>query len=350
MTTPRKPVLISMRMGNHASRSGYDRLCQAMDADVITTARPDSWKTRAIGHLAKPLIRRSGSLWYNRQSATTEFEVGLRWLGSRRRVFHFLYGENSLRYLPAARRLLPGSNRLMATFHTPDWRMNEVVKSRRFLQRLDAVVVVSSSQLAYWNELIGEERSFFVPHGIDTDYFVPGDGEHLDNERPIMLTVGHHLRDFDTLAGVANAMRTVAPEVEFVVVSRPDRLGPLSRLDNVRCLSGISDSRLLELYQAATALFMPLRDATANNALLEAMSCGLPIVATDIQGVRDYVPPEGSILHHNGIELFTDTLAAIASGRIDLHSMGLANRSRADELAWPQVAAQLADVHRRVAA
>jgi glycosyltransferase involved in cell wall biosynthesis len=36
-------------------------------------------------------------------------------------------------------------------------------------------------------------------------------------------------------------------------------------------------------------MVMPLKDSTANNALLESMACGLPSVITDIGATRDYV-------------------------------------------------------------
>ena len=37
--------------------------------------------------------------------------------------------------------------------------------------------------------------------------------------------------------------------------------------------------------QSARIAVFPFRDATASNALLEAMATGLPTVATDVEGV-----------------------------------------------------------------
>jgi len=56
----------------------------------------------------------------------------------------------------------------------------------------------------------------------------------------------------------------------------------------VRYLSGLDDDRLRVEYQRAHLLFLPLLDAWANNALLEAMSMGLPAVVTDLPAVREY--------------------------------------------------------------
>lgn len=42
------------------------------------------------------------------------------------------------------------------------------------------------------------------------------------------------------------------------------------------------------MYQESDLLVV-LLDSTANNSLLEAMACGMPMVTTDLQGVRDYV-------------------------------------------------------------
>lgn len=334
-------VLVTTRMGNHAGPSGYDHLCGAIDAEVVAVHRPRGLGGRAVARLLAPLAQRSGSQWYDRNCALAELESALAWLSRRDTLFHFLYGENCVRYLPAFTRR-SRRNRLVATFHTPSWRMNEVVKSRRTLRWLDGVVVMSTSQLDYWSDIVGAERAAFVPHGVDVGYFRPAAAPAAGSGPLRLLTVGHHLRDFDMLAAVARAVGSLDGDIEFAVVARPDRLGPLQGLANVRCYSGLSDEDLRALYQTSAALILPLKDATANNALLEGMACGTPVIASDIQGVRDYAPAgAGSVLCEQRVDAFVDAVCGVRDGRFDLAAMGAASRRRAEQLSWPEVGAQM---------
>jgi len=50
----------------------------------------------------------------------------------------------------------------------------------------------------------------------------------------------------------------------------------------------VDDPTLLRLYQQASRHLTPFRDFAANNALVESLACGLPIVTNDRGGVRDY--------------------------------------------------------------
>lgn len=344
----RRVVLVTMRMGNHAGPSGYDHLCRAIPGEVLSVHRRRGLAGRALARALVPLVRRSGSQWYDRTSALAELAVAWRWLTRKDVIYHFLYGENCVRYLPALTRR-SRRNRLVATFHTPGWRMQEVVRQPRALRHLDLVVVMSTSQVEYWADMVGTERVAFVPHGIDTQYFTPqAPGESNRTDRPCVLTVGHHLRDFDLLADVAARVGQRSPEIEFVVVSRPDRLGPLTGLPNVTARSGLSDAGLRELYQRADVLFLPLQDATANNALLEGMACGLPLLATDIQGVRDYAAVEGSVLRPNDPEAFAQEIEGLCGGAYDLDHMRRASRSRAEALSWPRVGRAMIDAYERL--
>ena len=165
------------------------------------------------------------------------------------------------------------------------------------------------------------------------------------------FTVGHHLRDFTALAAVADSLADSHAHITFDVVARADALAPLRGLGNVRCHSGVSDEALRALYQQAHVLFLPLRDATANNSLLEGMACGLPVIATDLQGVRDYLGEDACVFAPQAdVDALRHALLALSEDSGRVARMGAASRVAAEALAWPVVAARTRQVYSRVAA
>ena len=106
--------------------------------------------------------------------------------------------------------------------------------------------------------------------------------------------VGQWLRDFETLERAFSIINKIRPDVELdCVIPRSARnsepLIRLARHNNVRWHCDLSPEHLRSLYQVSTLLFLPLVDATANNAIVEACACGLPIISTAVGGIPEYV-------------------------------------------------------------
>jgi len=339
--------LINLRMRHHAAASGYHRLADALPGARIVGRRPRTLLQRALIKALSPAVRRSRSQWYNRISLDGELTAARRWLTSRRTVFHFLYGENGYRYLGRLRDAVRRGNWLMATYHTPAWRLRELIRDTDHMRRLDAAVAVSTCQLECLRELLGGDRAYFVPHGIDTGFFRPAVNGEPDRRGGFrFICVGHHLRDFDTLAGAAEVLWQRDREIEIVVVAHPGRLGALSGLPNVRNLANVSDVDLRTLYQTSNALLLPLQDATANNALLEGMACGLPVIGTDLQGIRDYVSDACAVLVPRGdAEALADAAMRARNQDLDLAGMAAASRRVAEHLSWPRVARVMQEIY-----
>ena len=171
----RSVVMIATRMAAHATAAGYDRLQDSWPADVIRPPQHWSVPQRAVVRSLQSLVDRSGSRWYHRQNLWSELAAAAQWLAGSGRIFHFLYGENSYRYLGHLKRVNHG-NSIVCTYHTPEKRFAEVVVDRKHLTRIDAAIAVSTVQLDFLTKHIGPDRVHFVPHGIDVEYFKP-DGE-----------------------------------------------------------------------------------------------------------------------------------------------------------------------------
>jgi len=177
----------------------------------------------------------------------------------------------------------------VCTYHQPPTVFARVVRCKQTVKNLDAVIVVASNQADYFATLVGYERVFLIPLGVDTDCYRPTDGRRTEGRE--CLFVGQWLRDFEMLSAVVNALAAREPALRFKIVTRKDDAQRFSGCPNVVAVTGISDDQLLQAYQSADLLVLPLEDCTANCALLEGLACGLPVVTTDVGGIRDYVDP-----------------------------------------------------------
>lgn len=278
--------MILQRHGNHASLSGYDRICDFIPARLFRRSKQLTIPQRAVARLLRRWDRQSGSQWYGRSGLVTELRAGLQWLRSSGQIFHFVYAENSYRYIAKLKRFR--DNYIVCTYHTPPKRFSEVVKDRDHLQAIDAVIVLSSVSFDLFADLLGPERVHLIPHGVDTDFFTPPSLPRLDGSEFRCLFVGSHLRDFELLARVAAFFEESDPSVTFEIITLKRDFHYFEGLSNVTLRYRISDEELRAAYQKADVLVMPLKDTTANNTLVEAMACGLPIITSDLPGARDY--------------------------------------------------------------
>jgi glycosyltransferase involved in cell wall biosynthesis len=204
-------------------------------------------------------------------------------------------------------------------------------------------------QLEFFSGIVGPERVFYVPRSVDTEYFCPGTRKIASAEVFNCLFVGHFLRDFDTLVEAAKIVGKTDNNIRFTVITRPEFRDRFSGLNNVTFLSGIPDEKLLESYQTADVLVLPLLDATANNVVVEAMACGLPVISNDIPGVKDYVTPDCAILTpQRDPQALVDAIRSINDNRGMCESMALASRGRALEFRIAETARKTVKVYEHV--
>ncbi len=345
-----KVSLVYSRMPHHATASGYDQITRYL-ADRVAVERVEPYMPRVVPRgVWKWLADRSGMEWYDVNSAGLEAGAALRLLRARNETCHVLYGEDSYRYLGVVRRVARGNgNRIICTYHQPPGIFDRVVRCKRGLERLDAVVAVASHQAAHLASFVPESRVFFIRHGVDTDFYRPPEDKESDGKE--CLFVGLWLRDFQMLRAVIEGVGARDPSVRFKIVTSPEKVSLLDGLSNVVALSWISDPALLEAYQQADILVLPLIDCTANNSLLEGLACGLPVVTTDVGGVRDYVDAGCAfIVRAGGVASMCAAILELTANERLRAEMSRQSRQRALICDWRRVAEQLVELYREVGA
>lgn len=230
----------------------------------------------------------------------------LRWLAPDIVHHHFPNPMGDVAYLLGGRRA-----GLVVSYHADVIRQRRLLPlygplMHRLLARADRVIasaaenVAASPILSRWRA-----RVSVIPYGVDLAAFELREGEAEEARRrravfgrPVVLFVGV-LRPYKGLDVLLEAVARV-PGVQLVIAGRgPERLRLAARAarlgltNRVTFLGYVPDSERRILLHAADVFVLPSIDAREafGIAQLEAMACGLPVIATDLPtGVRSVNP------------------------------------------------------------
>ncbi len=229
---------------------------------------------------------------------------------------------------------------------------------RGYLKNLDSYIAVSQAVIPSMGPYFPEANWRVISNGIDTDFFTPSkyDGDLVDQNKQTILFLGR----FDPRNGLGDMIhafieiRQTRDNVRLVILgdgplhSYYKKMVPDDLSDDVIFVGRVNQLRPAYL-ASADLLCTPCKLASFGMVLLEAMSCGLPVVANDISGfglvLEDkkegfLVRPPGDV--HNIAEL---CLKVLDNPNLRAE-MGAHGRQKAlKTYAWPIIALQLEELY-----
>jgi sugar transferase (PEP-CTERM/EpsH1 system associated) len=205
-------------------------------------------------------------------------------------------------------------------------------EERRLASRFDVCTVVTPAELATLDGFGATCRTDWFPNGVDCEYFQPASDPY---DRDLVVFVGK-MDYFPNEQGVVDFCRHVWPRIRagrpgarFAVVgSNPTRaVKALAAIDGVTVTGAVDDVRPW-LSRAAVAV-APLKLARGTqNKVLEAMACGVPVVASKLaaRGVDAVV--NDHLLVADGPAAFADAVSSIMNDGALRDRLALAGRAR----------------------
>jgi glycosyltransferase involved in cell wall biosynthesis len=173
---------------------------------------------------------------------------------------------------------------------------------------------VSEHLVRAMDDLAGQPgRGVLVANGVDTEFFGPRERAacraklRLDREALVVLVVGHLIERKDPLLALdcfARLQRQRAPRparLEFIGAgpldsALRDAIGARGLESSVRLHGEQSPEQLADWYGAADALLLTSTREGRPNVVLEALACGLPVLATDAGGTSELLGADSPML------------------------------------------------------
>jgi glycosyltransferase involved in cell wall biosynthesis len=223
----------------------------------------------------------------------------------------------------------------------------------------DLVLVACSFVEGTIREFYPDKRIALAPYGVDAEFWCPAEGGGEERER-LRDEKTKRLRDDKVrfiYAGGCSIRKGIPVlleawekaqlrEAELTLVGSwqlaVERLKQLPR--GVRFVGPVGPEKLRELYRESDVFVFPSFFEGFGLVILEAMACGLPVIASDRSAGPDVLDDScGRVVAPGHLEQLIEALRWFAANRDRLPAMKAAARNRAMSLTWSSYRAAVSD-------
>ena len=187
---------------------------------------------------------------------------------------------------------------------------------------------------------VPSEKQCFIPNGVDVDRFFPVEPYIKERKReelqlaggPIAVYTGRFASEkrLDGLIDLWPTIRKKHPFASLYLIGSGDEEAKLvaaaNKVSGVRLIGAVHD--VVPYLQAADLFVLPSEREGLSNAMLEAMSCGLPVVATGVGGALDVIQDHenGFVVPVGNAEAMQQTISRLMSHQELRESAGMKAR------------------------
>jgi alpha-maltose-1-phosphate synthase len=221
----------------------------------------------------------------------------------------------------------------------------------RSFQYLDAVLSgYPNEKQMLLDHGIPENKIHLVPNGINTYFELqPTQAEinaviqkfGITLNHPILLFIGNHTpnKGIDTVLEVASRLRSPATVIiggKLLSPDEPEQRRALMSSDSLAKViftDYLTDTEQRVLYNLSTLLLFPSLADTLPLTILEAMACGLPVVAYNTGGISyQLMNDSGIVIPQNNVSAFLDAINRLISNHPIHQQISVNARKRQQEL------------------
>lgn len=228
---------------------------------------------------------------------------------------------------------------------------------RRTIERADRLICDSQLSKGYYEQYFPSPKIIVIPTGIEIES-LPDKKQPADHKVTI-LTVSYLTvrKDIPALLYALKRIIKKHPNVELKIAGHGPQENELRRLtkelglgDKVNFLGFIKHSHISKAYQSADIFCLTSVEDPNPLVIKEAMSYGLPVIATEVGAVKEYVDSStGIIVPLRDVTKFAQSLDYLLSNEELRLEMGKRARERAEKrYSWNRIIDQYITLYQDV--
>lgn len=203
---------------------------------------------------------------------------------------------------------------------------------RSTLRRADCVVAVSDFVADVTRQTLCDVPMQMIHNGVDTVRFHPGHRVRSADEPFRLLYVGSWIarKGVDLLPPIMRELGS-GFELHYTGGRTADR-GRAGMPSNMFDLERLSESQVAHAMQSADAFLFPSRSEGLPLVAIEAMACGLPVIATRGSSLTEIVENEvtGLLCPQDDVQAFVSAIRKLAADMTFCSNMAQAARRRVE--------------------
>jgi len=197
-----------------------------------------------------------------------------------------------------------------------------------------------------------DQKISVIHNGIDISEFKPY-LKKVDNNKEFSIICVSRLIERKGIRFLIEAIGKLKDQyIKLILVGEGNQEKELKELainlgisDMVEFKGYMNHDIIADLYKNSDVFVLPSLNEGMSNALLEAMSSGLPIIVTDTGGTAELVDGNGVIIKKGSVDTIVEALENLMEDRDSMIRMGERSREMALGLSWTNVANKYSEMY-----
>ncbi len=194
-----------------------------------------------------------------------------------------------------------------------------------------------------------------IPNGVELDKFFPVEAKQNSDELKL-ITAGRlsPTKRMDILIEAVRIVQKKGLKVRLTIAGGGageqslKQMVSEKKLDScIEILGRVELEKMPDLYRGSDIYISASMLEGMSNSMLEALACGLPIIATRCEGLDELIDNNGIVVENATSEEISNAIIKLNGDRQIMKQMSIAARQQAEKFSWTRIAEKYVQLYER---